>query len=157
MLKAFSFRPYWGYNQTAPDKVSRITKTFAGSETIENRFHFTSKYSSHLPSKIVTLRNRNTHQYKYGLSLSTLMLFTGSILSQVWNVKPFWYGHLAMGGRAIAWRKKLRVTDTHEKLHHWVVKMRFHEASYDSTSWLKYLEEVSTWNSTYSKIYNNDI
>lgn len=30
------------------------------------------------------------------------MLLRGSIRSHVWNVNPFWYGHLAIGGRAIA-------------------------------------------------------
>lgn len=46
--------------------------------------------------------DQGTHQYRYGLSLSTLMLLRGSCLNQVLMVNPFWYGHLAMGGRAMA-------------------------------------------------------
>lgn len=48
------------------------------------------------------------YQYKYGFSRSMLTLFIGSSLNHVLKLHPFWYGHRASGGSAMAWTERMK-------------------------------------------------
>lgn len=56
-----------------------------------------------LETKNQSLETNATHQKRYGFSRSMLRLVTGSSRNQQWKVHPFWYGHLANGGKDIAY------------------------------------------------------
>ena len=48
-----------------------------------------------------------TYQYKKGLHFSEFVITEASRQTQVENVNPGWWGHLAIGGTVIAWKRTI--------------------------------------------------
>lgn len=97
-------------NPPPPHQHTATQETTSHNDTLIQRAPFRRVFNPRhrsgptaaVPRGVQPGPDQGTHQYRYGLSLSTLMLLRGSCLNQVLMVNPFWYGHLAMGGRAMA-------------------------------------------------------